>query len=300
MTIHRAVVARVRPLSASMVRVTFHGDGLAGFRTTGTGDEYVRIFLPHGPDRTDVSLPRTTDKGGWETPEGQPVAPMRTYTIRAVRPEAGEVDIDFVLHEGGIAATWAAEAGPGDVVGLNDPTGLYSPPADLSWQVLVADQTALPAAARLLESAPAGVRTRVVIEVPDPSAVVPLPELPGSKVTWTYGGNGHGPSRIAELVAAAVPPGTDLAGGYVWVAGQTNALRTVRRYLRRELGLPADRFKVVGYWIPGSDTWSERYEALPDSVRAELEALWEDPVDGQGAQEDLTIRYEARLSEFGL
>ncbi|MFB8075614.1 siderophore-interacting protein [Streptomyces californicus] len=297
MTIHRAVVARVRPLTATMTRVTLHGEGVRDFRTTGTGDEYVRIFLPHGPDRTDVSLPRTTEQGGWETPEGQPVAPMRTYTIREVRPEAGEIDIDFVLHEGGIASTWAAGARPGDVIGLNDPTGLYSPPDDLAWQVLVADQTGLPAVARLLENTPDHVRTRVVLEAPDPSAVLPLRELPDSKVTWTYGGNGHGPSRLADLVAAAVPPGTDLAGGYVWVAGETNALRAVRRYLRRDLGLPADRFKVVGYWIPNSDTWSERYEALPDSVRAELEALWDGP---GGDTVDVTIRYEARLSEFGL
>ncbi|UZI26879.1 siderophore-interacting protein [Streptomyces sp. VB1] len=297
MTIHRAVVARVQQLTGTMARVTLHGDGLAGFRTTGAGDEYVRIFLPHGPDRTDVSLPRTTEQGGWETPEGQPVAPMRTYTIRAVRPEAGEVDIDFVLHEGGVASGWAAEARPGDVVGVNDPTGLYSPPADLSWQVLVADQTGLPAAARLLESTPDHVRTRVVLEAPAPSAVLPLREPSDSKVTWTYGGNGHGPSRLADLVAAAVPPGTDLAGGYVWVAGETNALRSVRRYLRRDLGLPADRFKVVGYWIPNSDTWSERYEALPDAVRSELEALWDNPA---GDSEDLTIRYEARLSDLGL
>lgn len=220
MTIHRAVVARVQPLTGTMTRVTLHGEGLAGFRTTGVGDEYVRIFLPHGPDRTEVSLPRTTEQGGWETPEGQPVAPMRTYTIRAVRPEAGEVDIDFVLHEGGVASGWAAEARPGDVVGVNDPTGLYSPPADLSWQVLVADQTGLPAAARLLENTPDHVRTRVVLEAPASSAVLPLREPSDSKVTWTYGGNGHGPSRLADLVAAAVPPGTDLAGGYVWVAGR--------------------------------------------------------------------------------
>ncbi|MFD8663656.1 siderophore-interacting protein [Streptomyces globisporus] len=299
MTIHRAVVARVQPLTPSVTRVTLHGEDLAGFRTTGVGDEYVRIFLPHGPDRTDVSLPRTTEQGGWETPDGQPVAPMRTYTIRAVRPEAGEIDIDFVLHEGGVASGWAAEARPGDVVGVNDPTGLYSPPDDLSWQVLVADQTGLPAAARLLENTPGHVRTRVVLEAPDPSAVLSLHEAADSKVTWAYGGNGHGPSRLADLVAAAVPPGTDLAGGYVWVAGETNALRAVRRYLRRELGLPAERFKVVGYWIPNSDTWSERYEALPDAVRAELEALWDNPVAG-GETEDLTIRYEARLSDLGL
>ncbi|GGS61555.1 hypothetical protein GCM10010253_40330 [Streptomyces badius] len=73
----------------------------------------------------------------------------------------------------------------------------------------------------------------------------------------------------------------------------------MRRYLRRELGLPAHRFKVVGYWIPNSDTWSERYEALPESVRSELEALWDNPATG-GDTEDLTIRYEARLSDLGL
>ncbi|WP_256064840.1 SIP domain-containing protein [Streptomyces sp. AmelKG-A3] len=83
----------------------------------------------------------------------------------------------------------------------------------------------------------------------------PGASLPGSPhrargAAWTYGGNGHGPSRLVELVGAAVPPGTDLTGGCVWVAGQTDALRAVRRYLRRGLKLPAERFKVVGHWMP--------------------------------------------------
>lgn len=68
MTIHRAVVARVQPLTPTMTRVTLHGEGLAGFESTGAGDEYIRLFFPHGPDRGDVSLPITTEKG-WETPE---------------------------------------------------------------------------------------------------------------------------------------------------------------------------------------------------------------------------------------
>ncbi|WP_112489545.1 siderophore-interacting protein [Streptomyces bacillaris] len=293
MTIHRAVVARVQPLTPTMTRVTLHGEGLAGFESTGTGDEYIRLFFPHGPDRKDVSLPLATEKG-WETSEGAPVAPMRTYTVRAARPEVHEIDVDFVLHDTGIASTWVADARPGDVLGVNDPTGLYSPPGDLAWQVLIADQTGLPAVARLLENTPGSVATRVVVELPGPEAVQPLP---GAKVTWTYGGNGHGASRLAELVKAAIPAGTDMAGGYVWVAGETNALRTVRRYLRKELGMPATRFKVVGYWIPDANSWNERYEALPDAVRAELTALWDAPADDE---QDVTIRYEARLSDLGL
>ncbi|MEU9624513.1 siderophore-interacting protein [Streptomyces sp. NPDC048155] len=180
MTIHRAVVARVRPLTTTMTRATFHGGDLAAFTSTGVGDEYVRLFLPHGPDRADVSLPETTDNGGWQTPEGRPVAPMRTYTIRSVRPEAGEIDIDFVLHDHGVASGWAAAACPGDVIGLCSPTALYSPPADLAWQVLIADLTGLPAVARLLEETPDRVRTRAVVEVPAPSAATAVCRPPSA------------------------------------------------------------------------------------------------------------------------
>ncbi|MET8828125.1 siderophore-interacting protein [Streptomyces sp. NPDC004610] len=234
---------------------------------------------------------------GWETPEGRPAAPMRTYTVRAVRPGSAEIDIDFVVHEGGVAATWAASARPGDPLGLNSPTGLYSPPADLTRQILICDQTGLPALARILENTPPSVTTRAVIEVPDERAVQPLPAHPATRVTWTYGGNGHGPCLLGDLVTAAVPPGTDFTGTYVWVAGETTALRNVRKHLRRTLALPSDRFKVVGYWVPGADSWTERYEALPERVKSELAALWEAPTDDL---EDVAIEYENRLSGLGL
>ncbi|MFJ6216668.1 siderophore-interacting protein [Streptomyces sp. NPDC092296] len=296
MEIHRAVVARVRPLSATMIRVTLHGGDLAAFTSTGVGDEYVRVFFPHGPDRGDLCLPTPTENG-WQTPQGRPAAPMRTYTVRAVRPEPGEIDIDFVLHAHGVAAGWAASARPGDVIGLNAPTGLYRPPADLRRQVLVADLTGLPAIARLLEDTPDHITTRAIIEVPDRSSVQPLPDRPNTTVTWAFGGNGHGPSRLADLVGAAIPPGTEMSGGYVWVAGQTTALRSVRRYLRKDLGLATERFKVVGYWVPDSGAWTERYDALPSAMRSELEALWANTAD---EPEDLTIAYEERLSGLGL
>ncbi|MFD8939416.1 siderophore-interacting protein [Streptomyces sp. NPDC059578] len=296
MTIHRATVSRVQRLSDSMVRITLTGGDVPDFVSTGVGDEYVRLFFPHGPDRQDLSLPVTTDTG-WETPEGRPTAPMRTYTIRAVRPEAAEIDIDFVIHDHGVAATWAAAARPGDPLGLNAPTGLYDPPADLARQVLVCDLTGLPALARILEDTPESVVTRAVVEIPDDGARQPLPDHPRAKVTWTHGGNGHGPSRLADLVTTALPEHSDLTGTYIWVAGETTALRSVRKHLRKTLALPTDRFKVVGYWAPGADSWTERYEALPADVKAELTALWDDP---KGDLEDVTIAYEDRLTGLGL
>jgi len=296
MKIHRATVSRTAQLTPRLVRITLGGEGIADFLSTGVGDEYVRVFFPHGDDPTDVSLP-VPDGDWWSTPEGAPQAPMRTYTISGVRPDAEEFDIDFVLHPAGVAGPWAAAAAPGHVLGVNSPTGLYSPPADVSWQVLVSDLTGLPAVARIAASVPSGIRTRVVLEVADDTDRLSLDVGPHVEVTWVVGGNGHGPSTLGQIVRSIVDDRLPLDEGYIWVAGETVALRDVRKYLRRELGLPATRFKVVGYWTP-IDNWESKYAALPADVQSDLDAIWTATPDAD--PEETQLRYESRLDQLGL
>lgn len=296
MKIHRGIVKQAVHLTPHLVRVTLGGDGIADFVSTGIGDEYVRVFFPHGDDPTDVSLP-VPDGDWWATPDGAPEAPMRTYTISAVRPEAGEVDIDFVIHLAGVAGPWAARAQPGHVLGLNSPTGLYKPPAGIAWQVLASDLTGLPAIARIVASVPEGVRTRVVLEIADEADRIPLDVGEHVEVTWVVGGNGRGPSTLGHVVRSVVDDRLPLDEGYVWVAGETVALRDVRKYLRRELGLPVARFKVIGYWTPIED-WDAKFAALPDAVQQELDAIWTAIPDAE--PEDAQVRFESRLEQLGL
>lgn len=296
MKIHRGIVTGTTPISASLTRVTLGGPDIADFLSTGIGDEYVRVFFPHGEDRTNVSLPIPQDDW-WVTPEGAPDAPMRTYTISGVRPQVSEVDIDFVLHTSGVAGPWAAGAAPGDVLGLNSPSGLYSPPHDTTWQVLVCDLTGIPAALRILRGVPKTIRTRVIIEIADDNDRIEFTVAEGVEIRWVIGGNGHGPSKLAEIVRSVVDDRLPLAEGYIWVAGETVALRDVRKYLRKELALPATRFKVVGYWTP-IDDWDSRYAALPESVQRELDAIWGDAENDE--PEDLQVRFESRLDQLGL
>lgn len=291
MQIFRAEVLRTEQLTPGMVRVVFGGAGLRDFASTGVGDEYLRVFFPL-EGQTEPNLPVPAGEY-WEFPEGVEPAPLRTYTVRGLRAAAGEVVIDFVVHDGGIAAAWAQAARPGDVVGLNTPTGLYAPPSGLTWQLLLADATGLPAALRLAEQAPAGVRTRMVLEVLGPEHHHPVPQNPDVKVTWVHGGNGHGPSRLEEILRSTeLPDGT----GYIWVAGETKVLRGARKYLRRERALPSESFKVVGYWTDGAEEWRERYEALTDETKAELVALWSSDRDA----EDIEDEYISRLEALGL
>ncbi|WP_053202707.1 siderophore-interacting protein [Jiangella muralis] len=291
MRFFRAEVIDARPVCADMVRVVFGGADLAAFATTGVGDEYLRIFFPE-PGAEPV-LPVVDERGRWAYPDGAEPSPMRTYTVREFRRARGELVIDFVVHDGGVAATWALAAAPGDVVTVNTPTGMYDPPADLRWQLLLADAAGLPAAARLLESVPAGVRTRAVLEVPTPAHRVPLPAADGVEVAWLYGGNGHGASLLSgALRAAELPAGP----GYVWVAGETAVLRDARRYLRHELKLPPSAYKVVGYWTDNGDEYNRRLAALDDATQAWLLAPWETDADEE-EQED---EYIARLEKLGL
>lgn len=290
--VHRAIVERVEQLTPGMIRIVLAGPGLKGFETTGIGDEYLRVFLP-GPGQDTLNLPVPSGEY-WEFPDGVEPAEVRTYTVRGWNAERGELTIDFVVHDGGVAAAWALRAAPGDECGVNTPKGLYDPPQELRWQLLVADATGLPAAARLLENSPSGVRTRVVLEVEGSEHEQPLTVPPGTEVRWVHAGNGHGPSMVEEIVRSAALP---TEPGYVWVAGETRTLRGVRRYLRHELKLPSSAYKVVGYWTENAEAWREAYENLPEETKGALMRMWDDESKDQEAIED---EYEALLESHGL
>jgi NADPH-dependent ferric siderophore reductase len=276
-----------------MVRVILGGEGLVDFTSSGVGDEYLRMWLPRDGER-EPALPRPAGRDSWQFDDGVEPSPLRTYTVRAWNPETRELAIDMVVHDHGLAADWARRAAPGDVVGVNTPRGMYDAPARLDWLLMVTDAAGLPAAARILESTPPGVRTRVVLEGPGPGYEQPLDTPPGAEVHWTHGGNGFGPSRIENVVRAAeLPAGT----GYVWVAGETRATRGVRRYLRHELGLAPSAYKVVGYWTDGAEDWNARYEALPSDVLSRIETLWNEAARDQ---EEIEDEYEAVLERYNL
>jgi NADPH-dependent ferric siderophore reductase len=293
MRIHRAEVLRVSDLVPGLRRVVLGGPGLADFETTGVGDEYLRWFLADGSDADGEPRLPVPSGQGWEWPDGVEPAPVRTYTVRDWDAGAGELTVDVVLHEGGVAAEWARGAQPGDVVGVNSPDGMYDPPADLEWQLLVTDLTGFPAATRILRQTDPTVRSRLVVEVPSVEQRYDVELPPEVDVRWIVGGNGVAPSRIEQVVRSAERPE---GVGYVWVVGEASVLRAVRKHVRHELGLPATAYKVVAYWRENSEEWNARYAALDPQVREELLAIWDTDRD----EEEIEDEWSARLVELGL
>jgi NADPH-dependent ferric siderophore reductase len=147
--------------------------------------------------------------------------------------------IDVVIHEEGLVTEWAAGECVGDRVTVTAAQSSFALPDGAGWLLLVGDLTAMPAMARIAETAP--LPARIWAEVPDDLAGY-LPD--GADVTWLEP-PAPGRSRLAEVVEAIDWPEGD---GYFWMAGESAQMRAIRKHLMRELRLPTAAYDVMGYW----------------------------------------------------
>jgi len=212
---HTGTVRGREQLSDHLVRLTV--DGLTDLVSTGIHDEWVGLVVP----------------GQYQS---------RYYTVRSL--EDGVLVLDVVVHDEGLVTEWAARTDcVGDEVTITDPKGSFSMQPSDAWLLLVGDLTAMPAMARIAESA--DVPTRIWAEVPD--------DLPGylperADVTWLEPPE-HGRSALADVVAGIDWPEGQ---GYFWMAGESGQMRAIRKHLMRERALPSTAYDVMGYWRGGA------------------------------------------------
>lgn len=233
------VGAVTRP-TPRLARVTF--GGLGGFPVPDPGAS-VRLLLPdHG------SGPLVVPE--WNGNEFLLADGSRPFirTLTPWRIEKDELDVGIVLHPGGALATWAAEAGPGDQVGVSGPGRGYAIDPTASGFVLLGDETALPAITQLLGAIPAGIPVDVHVEIADSEARLAPPERIGLTMTWHVRIPDARPGETLVDAARAVdlPPGVR-----VWAAGEASAVQKIRRILFDDRALSRSSASVRGYWKDG-------------------------------------------------
>ena len=247
-------VRHVRPLSPHMVRITLTGDDLAGFLSA-SFDDHVKIFLPEG-DALPV-IPTIGPKGP-EFPQDVPRPAARDYTPRRYNADTNELDIDFVLHDHGPAGRWAAQAQPGQHLGIAGPRGSFIIPHDFDWHLLIGDETALPAIARRLEELPAGKRVLAIIQTHTPDARIELPTQTDATIQWVddaadsatlTSDSTNATSALERAVRQLTLPDGD---GYIWAAGESASIRDIRQYLVQERGIDKSRIRAASYWRAGN------------------------------------------------
>jgi NADPH-dependent ferric siderophore reductase len=259
-------VVRTERLGPSLVRVTFAGEDLAAFHSDGC-DQSLSLFLPHpGQDAPVVPIELGEDWWkGWMALPDDVRAVMRSYTLRSLRRDPDEIDIDFVLHgvepgaavPAGPASTWAARACAGDKVLLLGPAIAdnrairFRPPEDTGLVVLWGDETALPAVAAILESLPAGLPARVWLEVHDAGNVLELATEADAEVTWLVQEDHRDEASPMALDAIRDAQLSSADHPYVWIAGESGSVKALRRHFVGERGVDRRRVTFVGYWRRG-------------------------------------------------
>jgi NADPH-dependent ferric siderophore reductase len=238
-----------------MVRVVLGGDDLVGFVSLGF-DDHVKIFIPP-PGATELWLP-TSGPQGAALPEGVEPPAMRDFTPRKYDAEAGELTIDFALHEAGPATAWAANARPGDFLGVGGPRGSMVVPTGFRLHVLIGDETAIPAIARRLEELPSDVGARVIVEVEGPGHELNLASDAKIELTWVHrNGAPAGQALLQAVRSANLTGGGDL---YAWVACESSVAKLLRTHLVDERRFDPKRIKAAGYWKRGAAAVHEMHE----------------------------------------
>ncbi|GAA2760770.1 siderophore-interacting protein [Actinopolymorpha rutila] len=299
----------VERLSPSFMRVELAGPELADFGVQGElYDQRIKLIFPG----VSGELPSLSGHESWYSawlnlPDAER-GHMRTYTVREVRGSGRDarVVVDFVLHgeyaehpergagpgESGPGSSWAAKARVGDRLVLVGPRrgeyfgGIEFAPGGLREVLLVADETAVPAACAILSALDAGVRGAAFLEVPESGDVQDIPVPAGIDVVWLpRDGAAHGRRQVAavrrhlglaptdalvddrqvlpdlwetptysssgELTTDSAAGAGESGGLYAWIAGESKMVTTLRRCLVREAGLDRRQVAFMGYWRHG-------------------------------------------------
>jgi len=235
--IRTAPVVRRTQVTPNIVRITVGGPGLEGFHSY-QADDHVRLVFPD-PDGT-LRLPVPNEGLTLDWPRPFPLS--RKYTVRRYDADAQELDLDVVVHEGGVGSAWASSVRVGDDVAIAGPPGAKAFAHNYEHYVFAVDTTALPATARWLEESPADVSAHLVIETDDAADhAYPLASREGVSVTWLVREGTR--SLLAETVQALDLPD---ARTFLFAAGEADDIKPLRAWSRGRLDS-----LFTGYWKRG-------------------------------------------------
>lgn len=275
-------------VSPSLLSLVFSGADVANMKCD-SPDQRIKMLFPS----EDGSIPTLPEHAHWYSllqqlpKEKRPI--VRTYTLRHVDREREEVTVEFVSHgTEGPASAWAIASVPGDKIQIVAPNADYpqdsggyewAPPAGLRQALIIADETALPAARGILEllsTQKDPPKIQVFFEVPEQGDCVDLSEYSFATVHWlprkTSNAN-HGECLLKAVRAKAQVPKnvvvvetlneeaegellwdkatTDSTEFYGWVAGESTVVKLLRRYLIGECGMSHDAINFMAYWSKG-------------------------------------------------
>lgn len=281
--IFNVTLARRIPVSPSLLRCVFTGPEVAQMKHESPDQRIKLLFDGQGGKAAKMAMSDSWYQDYLALPKEQrPV--MRTYTLRALRTAELEVDVEFVLHgDGGPASRWATHARPGDAIQLVAPNA--ASPEDsggYEWlngdsvrqALLIADETALPAAIGILEQLAKKAeppRVQAFFSVPL-AEDVQMKAFPFADIHWLARERNedllHAVAQQVQIPEYAKAReqsmqeqslsdtllwerATATTGFQAWVAAESRVVKSLRRELLEKQKLNRDCASFMAYWSQG-------------------------------------------------
>lgn len=229
-------VEEVTRIPGGFLRVRAAAEDLSHFTPDAI---HFRLALPN-PDLAFPEWPSLSDKGLTLWPKGAATLHRPVYTVREMDAASGHLVFDVFEHEGGRATEWAQTVIPGTRVGLTGPGGGGIPEARAL--ALFADETGLPAVARILAALPEDASGHVVLEMTDPrSEDYALPQHPGFTVQRMVAGEAE---PLSARAIAALDANPNLM---IWYAAEKRGAQDLRAHLKASGRGTKDHY-IAAYW----------------------------------------------------
>ncbi|RQW64594.1 siderophore-interacting protein [Vibrio viridaestus] len=231
-----AIVTSINDISPSIRRLTLRSSNTEQFTDSSVGGYFKFLFTKEGS--SDISSLSEN-----ETPL------MRTYTIRELNSDTGEITVDIVRHitddmSCGFASRWAESVVLGDTISLVGPGKSDYPKFNRDAAIFVADMTSLPALAVTLKGLSPDTKGHIFIEVAHQDDIQELKRPENVELHWILSDTGN----LADSVVNAKWPEGKVD---VWCACEFDTMKALRKYFRNERGVEKDNIYISSYWKNG-------------------------------------------------
>ncbi|MEM9330626.1 MAG: siderophore-interacting protein [Pseudomonadota bacterium] len=234
------VVDTVKYITPNMIRITFAGPALEGIAMDCAGAN-CKLLLPEDGQTLEAFK---------EQMISGPKPVTRTYTVRSMRSDPLEMDIDFVAHgENGPASKWAMNAKPGSFCGFAGPGKAKLTEFYADWYLIAADMSALPVACATLEAMPRDAEGIAIFEVLSVEDKQSIKAPNGIEIHWLVSPDPlvHSKKQLDFVQNLDWPPGVV----QTCVAGESGVIRELRNFLNNDMMIERKHTYISGYWKIG-------------------------------------------------
>lgn len=251
-------VKSFKDITSGIRRITFTGDKLHLYPKNCEA-QHLKLFLAQSHQIKPV-LPTFSANGPvWPADNERPI--VRTYTVRSIRPEQQEIDIEFALHDHSAPAIdFAKAAKPGIWLGISGPSEIKIQVLSAQHIFMAGDQTSLPAIAALVEKMHADTQGKIIVRI-DKSEHKQCISLPKNiEIIWVVGDI----IKTNELIETFKLWSLPVNNVAFWLGGEEQIVKVLRHYLRQEKNYSSAQIYAIPYWRYGYN--EESYHNLRHQI----------------------------------